>query len=212
MPELMAGTMRLREDPEEEVPRLTLEAVAKERRLPLDAGDQARPERIVVRQRPILRIARIDGVAAEAADQVVNKTRRPGRSLPAPGIMSSPVGDVDPIQAFDWSGERRVDYGYALSRSAQVGPERQHRKAVGVHSDFQVVRRALEVEMGEHSVARRRHAREKGRPDPAFKDAERRRDRGTESRFDQAGDRRKFSGRRPFPDKRTARGVHPEEN
>jgi hypothetical protein len=57
--------------------------------------------------------------------------------------------------------------------------------------------RALEVEVGEHSVACRRHAREKGRPDPAFKDGERRRDRRTESRFDQAGDRRKFSSRPP---------------
>ena len=66
--------------------------------------------------------------------------------------------------------------------------------------------------MGVHAVARRRHARKKGRPDSAFEDAEGRRNRGTEPRVEQAADRRKLSGRRPCPNEGAARGVHRDEN
>ncbi len=41
-PELMAGAVRFREHSEEEVPGLTREAMAEQRGLLLDAGDQAR--------------------------------------------------------------------------------------------------------------------------------------------------------------------------
>src|SRR5712692_3334735 len=111
VPELMTGAVRLREDAEEEVPILLGQKVAKQGGLPLDAGQQARPQRLVVGER----------------------AARRGGSGPAPRIMSPPVRDLDAIEAVDGPSEGSVDYSDPLPRPTHVAPERWRAEPIRTH-------------------------------------------------------------------------------
>ena len=154
----------------------------------------------------------LDRMVTEALDDVVDQSGRRGRPRPAPGVVGTPVRNLDTIEPFNRSGKRRVHHGDPLPGRAQLLPEGRQREAIREHPILDVVAPGLRALKREHPMGGGQRAGQEGRPDAALEHTLRCGDGRDQSRLQKASKGRKVPLIRPLPHEADVPGVNCHKN